>query len=219
MIRLKYALTEEKGERDMSDSKRRLWTIPNVLTLIRLILVPVYWVLMLGYHLDYWALGAFLLASATDMLDGFLARRMQCITDFGKLMDPLADKFMVIGALTVIVYRYDTLRPVFIWALLVVVFRELAVTSLRLVASTSGGVVVPANMLGKIKTVSQIVCVSAAIIEPMLYEIPFLHDFLPGWWTAHVPLTYITCAAMTLFTVLSGVNYFRAMWKYLDPGK
>ena len=58
MIRLKYALTEEKGERDMSDSKRRLWTIPNVLTLIRLILVPVYWVLMLGYHLDYWALGA-----------------------------------------------------------------------------------------------------------------------------------------------------------------
>lgn len=203
----------------MSDSKRRLWTIPNVLTLIRLILVPVYWVLMLGYHLDYWALGAFLLASATDMLDGFLARRMQCITDFGKLMDPLADKFMVIGALTVIVYRYDTLRPVFIWALLVVVFRELAVTSLRLVASTSGGVVVPANMLGKIKTVSQIVCVSAAIIEPMLYEIPFLRDFLPGWWTAHVPLTYITCAAMTLFTVLSGVNYFRAMWKYLDPGK
>lgn len=203
----------------MSDSKRRLWTIPNVLTLIRLILVPVYWVLMLGYHLDYWALGAFLLASATDMLDGFLARRMQCITDFGKLMDPLADKFMVIGALTVIVYRYDMLRPVFIWALLVVVFRELAVTSLRLVASTSGGVVVPANMLGKIKTVSQIVCVSAAIIEPMLYEIPFLRDFLPGWWTAHVPLTYITCAAMTLFTVLSGVNYFRAMWKYLDPGK
>lgn len=99
MVRLKYALTEEKGERDMSDSKRRLWTIPNVLTLIRLILVPVYWVLMLGYHLDYWALGAFLLASATDMLDGFLARRMQCITDFGKLMDPLADKVMVVTAL------------------------------------------------------------------------------------------------------------------------
>ena len=153
------------------------------------------------------------------MLDGKIARKYGLITDFGKLMDPLADKFMVIGALTVIVYRYDTLRPVFIWALLVVVFRELAVTSLRLVASTSGGVVVPANMLGKIKTVSQIVCVSAAIIEPMLYEIPFLRDFLPGWWTAHVPLTYITCAAMTLFTVLSGVNYFRAMWKYLDPGK
>ena len=89
----------------MSDSKRRLWTIPNVLTLIRLILVPVYWVLMLGYHLDYWALGAFLLASATDMLDGFLARRMQCITDFGKLMDPLADKLMVLSVLFTLLIR------------------------------------------------------------------------------------------------------------------
>ena len=191
--------------------------LPNRLTVLRLIMVPVFIAVMVLPD----SIGAFLFitAAVTDMLDGKIARKYGLITDFGKLMDPLADKFMVIGALTVIVYRYDTLRPVFIWALLVVVFRELAVTSLRLVASTSGGVVVPANMLGKIKTVSQIVCVSAAIIEPMLYEIPFLRDFLPGWWTAHVPLTYITCAAMTLFTVLSGVNYFRAMWKYLDPGK
>ena len=195
-----------------------IWNLPNILTMLRLVLIPVFAGLFLAGY-EKWALAVFIIASITDYLDGYLARKNNQITAFGKLMDPLADKFMVIGALTVIVYRYDTLRPVFIWALLVVVFRELAVTSLRLVASTSGGVVVPANMLGKIKTVSQIVCVSAAIIEPMLYEIPFLRDFLPGWWTAHVPLTYITCAAMTLFTVLSGVNYFRAMWKYLDPGK
>ena len=182
--------------------------LPNRLTVLRLIMVPVFIAVMVLPDSVVPALvtgiiGAFLFitAAVTDMLDGKIARKYGLITDFGKLMDPLADKF------------------VFIWALLVVVFRELAVTSLRLVASTSGGVVVPANMLGKIKTVSQIVCVSAAIIEPMLYEIPFLRDFLPGWWTAHVPLTYITCAAMTLFTVLSGVNYFRAMWKYLDPGK
>ena len=195
-----------------------IWNLPNILTMLRLVLIPVFAGLFLAGY-EKWALAVFIIASITDYLDGYLARKNNQITAFGKLMDPLADKFMVIGALTVIVYRYDTLRPVFIWALLVVVFRELAVTSLRLVASTSGGVVVPANMLGKIKTVSQIVCVSAAIIEPMLYEIPFLRDFLPGWWTAHVPLTYITCVAMTLFTVLSGVNYFRAMWKYLDPGK
>lgn len=199
--------------------------LPNRLTLLRVCLIPVFMVFLCiplplpDAAVRVTAAAIFALTSLTDMLDGKIARKYDLITDFGKLMDPLADKFMVIGAMTVIVYRYDTLRPVFIWALLVVVFRELAVTSLRLVASTSGGVVVPANMLGKIKTVSQIVCVSAAIIEPMLYEIPFLRDFLPGWWTAHVPLTYITCAAMTLFTVLSGVNYFRAMWKYLDPGK
>lgn len=214
---------------DTASGKRKQkakMNLPNRLTVLRLIMVPVFIAVMVLPDSVVPALvtgiiGAFLFitAAVTDMLDGKIARKYGLITDFGKLMDPLADKFMVIGALTVIVYRYDTLRPVFIWALLVVVFRELAVTSLRLVASTSGGVVVPANMLGKIKTVSQIVCVSAAIIEPMLYEIPFLRDFLPGWWTAHVPLTYITCAAMTLFTVLSGVNYFRAMWKYLDPGK
>ena len=214
---------------DTASGKRKQkakMNLPNRLTVLRLIMVPVFIAVMVlpdsvGPALVTGIIGAFLFitAAVTDMLDGKIARKYGLITDFGKLMDPLADKFMVIGALTVIVYRYDTLRPVFIWALLVVVFRELAVTSLRLVASTSGGVVVPANMLGKIKTVSQIVCVSAAIIEPMLYEIPFLRDFLPGWWTAHVPLTYITCAAMTLFTVLSGVNYFRAMWKYLDPGK
>ena len=196
--------------------------LPNRLTVLRLILVPIFVAVMMASD-ALWAeitgLALFCMAAYTDRLDGKIARKRGLVTDFGKFLDPLADKFMVIGALTVIVYRYDMLRPVFIWALLVVVFRELAVTSLRLVASTSGGVVVPANMLGKIKTVSQIVCVSAAIIEPMLYERPFLRDFLPGWWTAHVPLTYITCAAMTLFTVLSGVNYFRAMWKYLDPGK
>ncbi len=200
--------------------------LPNRLTVLRLVMVPVFIAVMvlpdsLVPSLVTGSVGAFLFitAAVTDMLDGKIARKYSLITDFGKLMDPLADKFMVIGALTVIVYRYDNLRSVFIWALLVVVFRELAVTSLRLVASTSGGVVVPANMLGKIKTVSQIVCVSAAIIEPMLYEIPFLRDFLPEWWVAHTPLTYLTCAAMTLFTVLSGANYFRAMWKYLDPGK
>lgn len=89
----------------MSNRNHRLLTIPNILTMIRLALVPVYWILMLVYKLDYWALGAFLLASATDMLDGFLARRMQCITDFGKLMDPLADKLMVLSVLCTLLIR------------------------------------------------------------------------------------------------------------------
>ena len=206
--------------------KKAKMNVPNRLTVLRLAMVPIMIAVMvlpdsLVPSLVTGIIGAslFITAAVTDMLDGKIARKYGLVTDFGKLMDPLADKFMVIGALTVIVYRYDNLRPVFIWALLIVMFRELAVTSLRLVASTSGGVVVPANMLGKIKTVSQIVCVSAAIIEPMLYEIPFLRDFLPEWWVTYVPLTYFTCAAMTLFTVLSGVNYFRAMWKYLDPEK
>ena len=206
-------------------SKQKM-NLPNKLTVLRLCFVPVFIAVMMlpdswlnPILRDIIGVTLFILASLTDMLDGKIARKHHLITDFGKLMDPLADKFMVIGALTVIVYRYDNLRWLFIWALLVVVFRELAVTSIRLVAASSKEqAVVPANMLGKIKTVLQIVCVCAVIIEPLLYQIPFM-DFLPPWWITWVPLTYTTCALMMIFTLWSGVNYIVALWKYLDPKK
>jgi CDP-diacylglycerol--glycerol-3-phosphate 3-phosphatidyltransferase len=155
------------------------------------------------------------------MLDGKIARKYGLVTDFGKLMDPLADKFMVIGALTVIAYRADmgATRLFFTLVLLVVIFRELAVTSLRLVASTSAGAVVAANMLGKIKTVIQIVFISVVFIEPALYAIPPVGNILPAWWMENVPLSYLTGALTLLFTVWSGINYFIGMWKYLDTEK
>ncbi len=207
-------------------AKKSKMNLPNKLTVLRILMVPVFVVVMMlpaslvsSTVTGIVGVVLFILASLTDMLDGKIARKYNLITDFGKLMDPLADKFMVIGALTVIVYRYDSIRPFFIWALLLVVFRELAVTSLRLVASSSGGVVVAANMLGKIKTVTQIICVCTVIIEPMLYRIPALANVLPEAWVAWTPLSYLTGGAMMLFTVLSGINYFRGMWKYLDPQK
>ncbi len=210
----------------MADKKQGM-NLPNKLTVLRIILVPVFLVIMmLPDSVMSWKLSGiigvsiFIIASLTDMLDGKIARKYNLVTDFGKLMDPLADKFMVIGALTAIVYRVSgMMRTLFAVALLVVIFRELAVTSLRLVASSSGGVVVPANMLGKIKTVMQIVCVSAAFIEPVLYTIPALAELLPSWWIGNPPLTYLSCALMIIFTVWSGVNYFIGMWKYLDPQK
>lgn len=207
-------------------TKKSKMNLPNKLTVLRILMVPVFVVVMMlpaslvsSTVTGIVGVVLFILASLTDMLDGKIARKYNLITDFGKLMDPLADKFMVIGALTVIVYRYDSIRPFFIWALLLVIFRELAVTSLRLVASSSGGVVVAANMLGKIKTVTQIICVCTVIIEPMLYQIPALAHVLPEAWVAWTPLSYLTGGAMMLFTVLSGINYFRGMWKYLDPQK
>lgn len=207
-------------------TKKSKMNLPNKLTVLRILMVPVFVVVMMlpaslvsSTVTGIVGVVLFILASLTDMLDGKIARKYNLITDFGKLMDPLADKFMVIGALTVIVYRYDSIRPFFIWALLLVIFRELAVTSLRLVASSSGGVVVAANMLGKIKTVTQIICVCTVIIEPMLYQIPALAHVLPEAWVAWTPLSYLTGGAMMVFTVLSGVNYFRGMWKYLDPQK
>ena len=212
----------------MSNQKKKGMNLPNKLTVLRVMLVPVFIVVMMlpASVLDPIISGLigvaiFIAASVTDMLDGKIARKYGLITDFGKLMDPLADKFMVIGALAVIVYRSSTnaLRLFFTLVLLVVIFRELAVTSLRLVASTSAGAVVAANMLGKIKTVMQIIFISTVFIEPALYAIPALGKILPVWWVQNVPLSYLTGGLTLLFTVWSGINYFIGMWKYLDPAK
>ena len=212
----------------MSQKKSKGMNLPNKLTVLRVCLVPVFIVVMMlpASVLDPMISGLlgvaiFIAASVTDMLDGKIARRYGLVTDFGKLMDPLADKFMVIGALAVIVYRAGEgfLRLFYTLVLLVVIFRELAVTSLRLVASTSAGTVVAANLLGKIKTVVQIVFIGAVFIEPALYSIPFINGFLPVWWVGNVPVTYTAGALTLLFTIWSGINYFTVMWKYLDPEK
>lgn len=212
----------------MSDQKKKGMNLPNKLTVLRICLVPVFIAVMMlpASVLDSIISGLigvaiFIVASVTDMLDGKIARKYGLVTDFGKLMDPLADKFMVIGALTVILYRAesDALRLFYTLILLVVVFRELGVSALRLVASSSAGAVVAANMLGKIKTVMQIIFVSTVFIEPALYAIPALKNLLPEWWIINVPLSYVTGALTLLFTVWSGINYFIGMWKYLDPEK
>ncbi len=212
----------------MANQKKKGMNLPNKLTVLRICMVPVFIVVMMlpASVLDpivsgLIGVGLFILASLTDMLDGKIARKYGLVTDFGKLMDPLADKFMVLGALTVIVYRStgNVQRLFFTLILLVVIFRELAVTSLRLVASTSAGAVVAANMLGKIKTVMQIIFISAVFIEPALYAIPALGDALPDWWVSYPPLSYLTGGLTLIFTVWSGINYFIGMWKYLDPQK
>ena len=212
----------------MSNQKKKGMNLPNKLTVLRVCLVPVFIVVMMlpasvlnPLISGLIGVAIFIAASFTDMLDGKIARKYGLVTDFGKLMDPLADKFMVIGALAGIVYRANTnaLRLFFTLVLLVVIFRELAVTSLRLVASTSAGAVVAANMLGKIKTVMQIIFISTVFIEPALYAIPALGKILPVWWVQNVPLSYLTGGLTLLFTVWSGINYFIGMWKYLDPAK
>ena len=198
--------------------------LPNKLTLLRLCLVPIFVVVMM-LSSALWAsivgLVLFIGASLTDMLDGKIARKYNLITDFGKFMDPLADKFMVIGAMFVILYRAltvytDTLfANVFFWAFLIVIFRELAVTSIRLVVSGSSGIVIAANMLGKIKTCTQIACVIACIAEPLFYQnIPSLEHLMKI-----LPLSLTTAVLMLFFTLWSGINYIASYWKYLDPEK
>ncbi len=195
--------------------------LPNKLTVLRLCLVPIFVVIMMVSN-ALWAstvgLVLFIVASLTDMLDGKIARKYNLVTDFGKFMDPLADKFMVIGAMFVILYRALTLYQdqlfanIFFWAFLIVIFRELAVTSIRLVVSGSSGIVIAANMLGKIKTCTQIACVICCIAEPVIYN-------AVGKETTFLPVSLVTAALMLIFTLWSGINYIASYWKYLDPEK
>ena len=166
--------------------------LPNKLTLIRIICIPFFIVFAVYDFFPFddgyadWlsrAIAAFLFigASVTDFLDGHIARKHNLITDFGKFMDPLADKFLVLGSMFALcmssfTFEYNTvmehgcclspelLRQFFFWGAIIVLFRELAVTSMRLVVAKSG-VVVAANMLGKIKTNTQIVCISVLLLD------------------------------------------------------
>ena len=197
--------------------------LPNKLTVLRLILVPVIMVVMLLplKTIPYGVISALIFgaASYTDMLDGKIARRDNLITDFGKFLDPLADKFMVIGAMMMLIFRYDgALQICLTIAATVVVFRELAVTSIRLVASGSG-VVVAANMLGKIKTVSQIIFILCALLEPVIFEVASIASGMDLVKYDYHVLTYLSMAISTFFAVLSGVNYLKSYWKFLDPEK
>jgi len=199
--------------------------LPNKLTVLRLCLVPV--IVIVGMlpssvipHLISCVICAtlFIATSVTDMLDGKIARRDGLVTDFGKFLDPVADKFMVIGAMFVLLYKFPAFRLPMILTLIVVVFRELAVTSMRLVVSTGNGVVIAANYLGKIKTVSQIVFVSTMFLEPVVewFVELFVKDyFLHGIY----PLSWLSMVFTLFMTVWSGINYIKGYWKFLDPQK
>ena len=185
--------------------------LPNKLTVLRVILVPVFMLFLcvpLGLSdtlVRVIAAVLFALTSLTDMLDGKIARKYNMITDFGKLMDPLADKFLVFGAmLGILVYCAD-LRPIFVWAAAIVMLRELAVTSLRLLAAAQSGAVIAAAWLGKVKTVTQVVCILCVILEPVILPFPL--------FTQYHLLSYVTIAAMIVMTIWSGVEYFTAYGK------
>ena len=205
--------------------------LPNKLTVIRICLVPI--ILIVGvipaygiwhYVSCFICAALFIGASVTDMLDGKIARRNNLVTDFGKFLDPIADKFMVIGALFVLLYKFSNLDLILMFTLLIVVFRELAVTSMRLVVSTSENIVIAANSLGKIKTVSQIVAISTVFLEPVLqFVIKNILEAIGGeklfWRVDIVPLSWATLLFSIIMTVWSGLNYIVSYWKYINPQK
>ena len=169
-------------------------TTANKITIFRVILIPVFLVLMYlrfpGH--TYWAFGVFVLASLSDFADGYIARHYNQVSDFGKFMDPLADKLLVMSALVAFIPVADV--PV--WVVVVILAREFMVTSLRLIAAGKG-VVIAADKWGKIKTISQMIWLNYTLL--MLWLFPEA-----GWaHTVFVVLMGIVVAT----TVLSGANY------------
>ena len=159
----------------------------NKLTILRVVMIPAFLlVLYLNVpHANYWALVIFAAASITDTLDGYIARHYNQITDFGKFMDPLADKCLVTAAMLWFVEAGQ--MPA--WALLIVIVREFAVSGLRRVAADSGRVIA-AGWSGKVKTAASMVCIIL-----MLLPLPAI-------------VSQICTAVIVLTTIYSGVEYF-----------
>ena len=159
----------------------------NKLTLLRVVMIPAF---LLVLYLDvpgasYWALAIFVAASLTDTLDGYIARHYNQVTDFGKFMDPLADKCLVVAAML----WFVEIGQMPAWAVLIVVIREFAVSGLRMIASDKGRVIA-AGWSGKVKTAATMVCVVL-----MFLPIPPVVNTLCVW-------------VITLTTLYSGVEYF-----------
>src|SRR5438874_2492906 len=163
--------------------------VPNLLTVVRMLLVPVLLVALLDKTPsgDLLAAIVFAVASVTDAIDGYLARSRNAVTNFGKLMDPVADKLLIVAALVALV----SLGRLDAWVAMVIIAREFAVTALRVAVGTQQGVVIPASPWGKCKTAVQVAMVISLIA---------VHG-RPVWLSA---LIYVT----VLVTVLSGADYF-----------
>ena len=183
--------------------------LANKLTMIRIFLVPVFLVFITVKEIPYGSIIAtfvFIIASLTDQLDGYIARSRNQITNFGKFMDPLADKLLVTAALVSLV----ELKLVAGWAVVVILAREFAVSGLRTLAA-SDGIVIAASWWGKIKTVTQMIAILLLLlkvnINTSVNAINFINSnsFLNGFFT-YVPETIMFIAV--LITIVSGIDYF-----------
>ncbi|HOA41272.1 MAG TPA: CDP-diacylglycerol--glycerol-3-phosphate 3-phosphatidyltransferase [Halanaerobiales bacterium] len=177
-------------------NKQKL-NLPNKITLLRILLVPVFIYFLLLENPDNTflyrliALLIFIIAAITDGLDGYIARKQKVITKFGKIIDPLADKLLVSSALITFV----ALNKISVWVAIIIIGREFAVTGLRVVAASEGRVIAASNW-GKWKTNLQIYAIIAVILDPEILLLPFhLKDLL--LWLA------------VLVTIISGIDYFK----------
>jgi len=195
---------------------KRSMNIPNKITLSRICLIPIFIIILsIPMHWGEWEIGTttlpvthfvagviFLIASLTDWLDGYYARKYNLITNMGKFLDPLADKLLVSAAFILLV-ELDLAAA---WIVILIISREFAVTGLRLVAAGEGVVLAASNM-GKLKTVSQI----TAIAFLLLHNFPFSY--------LGIPMDTIVLYIALILTTWSGIEYFVKNWHVMRDSK
>jgi CDP-diacylglycerol---glycerol-3-phosphate 3-phosphatidyltransferase len=176
--------------------------LANSITIVRILLVPVFLVLLLGGlpqpYGDLAAAAVFILAAATDKLDGYVARRSKQVTTLGQFLDPLADKLLIAAALIALVAQ----DRVAAWVATVIIVREIAVSVLRIIG-VSQGVSIPADKYGKLKTVLQIVYV-VYVLVPTESIARFIHVSTD----VAVIIQWILAGVVVIVTLYSGVRYF-----------
>lgn len=190
--------------------------IPNRITLSRILLIPIFIILMsIPFDWGEWDIGdatlpishfiaalLFVIASTTDWVDGYYARKHNLVTNLGKFLDPLADKLLVSAALIILV----EMGAAPAWVVILIISREFAVTGLRLVAAGEG-IVLAAGKMGKLKTATQMIAISTLL----LHNFPFSY--------MSIPFGTIMLYIALFFTVLSGVDYFIKNWHVMRDSK
>ena len=189
--------------------------LPNSITMSRIVMIPLLlWILsphfpwQAGAEQELMASILFVLASITDGVDGYLARKRGQITTMGMLLDPLADKIMVTAAyIQLVAYEPDVVK---VWIAVVIIGREFLISGLRSIAA-SEGFTIQASDLGKLKTVVQIVSVVSAILAHHWYQWEIGVVIIPVKWTAIAAIYFAV-----LVSVISAIDYFIGFWKQID---
>ena len=187
--------------------------LPNKLTIFRIILVPIMVIIpffgikedLLGIPIEYWLIEfIFILASLTDKLDGYLARKNNQVTTFGKFLDPLADKILVLAAMVMLVEM--TKLPA--WIPIIVLAREFLVSGYRLLAVEKGGKVIAASNWGKLKTVTQMIAIILAFVDIHAFADCFTGTLQGGAFVLNLLVT-VMMIVQTIATIFSGLDYMK----------
>jgi CDP-diacylglycerol--glycerol-3-phosphate 3-phosphatidyltransferase len=180
--------------------------VANIITVVRILLAPLFiWLLLVDGGEDgllrYLAAGLFVLAIVTDSVDGLLARRQNLVTDFGKLLDPIADKVLIGGALVAL----SILGELPWWVTIVILVREIGITVYRFIALRDR--VIPASWFGKLKTVFQAIAIAFALTP--------VYQWLPmPWWPGFIDIVNTVLMSIALvLTVVSGIEYLVQAWR------